>query len=303
MGALHAIHAVADVERPAYDAEPEKREIGFGIVDPQVRALKNGYATAVYEVLAAHANPSGVCWPPLSTICEAVGWSKPTVIKAMKALTDAGLVTVEQQRRRGCIVGNRYTLPFRNRTKSTTLNQSPSIMTGRVNDVDLVGQSRVNDIDSTSKGDLPSESTTFTQTGKGRLHKQDVVKQDSHKQENEPSTTADDSSSRPPTTSMPYLLLEAILDEQGFPVADLSQAEKGKQLAATKRIAAAGLTEANVRAIVRWLRGYMSGVDAFDVERSIPKWRIAGMPSEPSSAKPKKPLAYNDPRNANGFVG
>lgn len=102
---------------------------------------------------------------------------------------------------------------------------------------------------------------------------------------------------------MPYLLLEAILDEQGFPVADLSQAEKGKQLAATKRIAAAGLTEANVRAIVRWLRGYMSGVDAFDVERSIPKWRIAGMPSEPSSAKPKKPLAYNDPRNANGFVG
>lgn len=102
---------------------------------------------------------------------------------------------------------------------------------------------------------------------------------------------------------MPYLLLEAILDEQGMPVADLSQAEKSKQLAATKRIAAAGLTEANVRAIVRWLRGWKSGVDAFSVEQKLTEWRAAGMPSEPMSAKPKKPMAYNDPRNANGFVG
>lgn len=183
--AIHALRTIEE-EQPSYNTEPIKREIGFGIVDPQVRALKNGYATAVYEVLAAHANPEGVSWPPLTTICDLVGWSKPTVIKAIKALTDAGLVTVEQQRHHGMIVGNRYTLPLRNRTKSTTFTQPQSIKTEQVNDVYSGG-----------KGDLPRQSTTLTQMvndvdlgGKRRLHKQDVVKQDSKKQEvNDSSST------------------------------------------------------------------------------------------------------------------
>lgn len=181
MSALRALPRIADEDPPPYDAGPqaEPRCAGFGIVDPEVRALRNGYATAVYEVLAAHVNPDGACWPSLATICEHVGWSKPTVIKAIKALTDAGLVTVEVQRHHGYVIGNRYTLPLRCRTKSTTFTQSSPIMAEAVNDVDSGG-----------KGDLLRQSTTLTQAvndvdsgGKRRLHKQDSVKQDSSKQD------------------------------------------------------------------------------------------------------------------------
>lgn len=260
--AIHAFPYAIEEEQPDYDAEPVKREIGFGIVDAQVRALKNGYATAVYEVLAAHANPDGVSWPPLTTICEMVGWSKPTVIKAIKALTDAGLVTVEQQRHHGYVIGNRYTLPLRKRTKSTTFTQSPSIIAKAVNDIDSGG-----------KGDLPRQSTSLTQavndvdsSGKPRLHKQDVVKQDSKKQE------SDDDSPKP------FDLLAILCEEQGQDAAVLPKSEKNKQLGMAKRlIADDNLTADETRELVRHLLGQKwvtNGVDFSLIENQLGKWRL-----------------------------
>lgn len=284
-------HRIADEDEPEYDTDHrhEPRSVGFGIVDPQVRALKNGYATAVYECLAAHVNPNGECWPSLATICEHVGWSKPTVIKAIKALTDAGLVTVETQRSKGLVLGNRYTLPLRNPSKSTSFTQSNPIMTEAVNDVESGG-----------KGDLLRQSTSLTQVvkdvdsgGKRRLHKQDSVKQDSREQD---IAAGAEPAPRPQTTSMPYLLFAAMCDEQGVDPSTVDTQNQKKQMAVTKRLAAAGMVEQDMRHLIRWASGWATGIDAFLVEKQLTRWKLAGSPAEPERKPAVKPVAHNSPR-------
>jgi hypothetical protein len=78
----------------------------------------------------------------------------------------------------------------------------------------------------------------------------------------------------------PFDLLAALCDELGADVTTLSQAERKKQLAAAKRLLAAGATPDDIRRETRWLRGqpWVDGVDLFLVEKQRAKWLLAGKP-------------------------
>ena len=62
-----------------------------------LKACKTGLLkTGDIAVLAALAkfadNDTKVCWPSVQTLCDITGISKPTVSKALKRLTQAGLI-------------------------------------------------------------------------------------------------------------------------------------------------------------------------------------------------------------------
>lgn len=87
-----------------------------------------------------------------------------------------------------------------------------------------------------------------------------------------------------PPKAHPYALLEAVCDELGQDAAALSKPAKDRQLAAAKRIAAAGMGEADVRSMVRWLapQSWVNGaVDMGLLEKQLPKWEMAGRPNGP----------------------
>lgn len=123
------LHVVGEEERPTYDGEPA-RAPGFTMIPDAVRALKDGYATAVYEAIARHANSQGEAWPSIATICEHTGWSKPHVIRTIARLEEAGLIQRERRFSNGMksstlyrIVANvRMSLSFTTMSTTETLD-------------------------------------------------------------------------------------------------------------------------------------------------------------------------------------
>ena len=67
-------------------------------------------AKFVLVKLADHANDDGECFPSMDYICRHTQLTRPTVIKAIKALEDAGLLKVERQKIGKVNLVNRYRL-------------------------------------------------------------------------------------------------------------------------------------------------------------------------------------------------
>jgi DNA-binding MarR family transcriptional regulator len=94
------------------------------------------------------------------------------------------------------------------------------------------------------------------------------------------------------TPGQPFDLLAALCDELGADVTTLSSAERKKQLAAAKRLLAAGATPDDVRRETRWLLGqsWVDGVDLFLIEKQRAKWLLAGKPetarTPPAASRP-----------------
>jgi hypothetical protein len=59
-------------------------------------------ALAVLAVLAAYADPSGLCWPHPTTIAEKLKRSRPWVLEVLDRLVDAKLIE-----RRACFCSSR----------------------------------------------------------------------------------------------------------------------------------------------------------------------------------------------------
>lgn len=139
-----------------YDADPPTvpREpfamIPAGAYD---RLKGDGFALAVYAALAKYADANGMCWPKVETICEAVGWSKPTVIKALKRLREVGLVESETRWAKGSVTANAYRLPL----------HPP------VNHVDSTGKPRLPVEAPSGQSGLPAPVNVVDSTGKPRL--------------------------------------------------------------------------------------------------------------------------------------
>jgi DNA-binding transcriptional ArsR family regulator len=124
------------------------------------RLRGDGRALAVYCVLARHADRSGACWPKVESICDAVGWSKPTVIAALRRLRAAGLVESEARWSRGSVTANSYRLlPHRpvNHVDRTGQGDLPV----PVNGIDATGQPPLRELEpnerepSEPRGDAP----------------------------------------------------------------------------------------------------------------------------------------------------
>lgn len=92
-----------------------------------------------------------------------------------------------------------------------------------------------------------------------------------------------------PRVSPPFPLLAALCDELGTDVSVLTADQRSKQLAVGKRLVAAGLTDADVRRMVRWLSAQSwvtGGVDLFLLEKQLGKWQLAGKPERvPATAR------------------
>lgn len=107
------LHVVREEDSPPYDGIPRVRVGSFAMMQSDVfdKLSGDGFALAIYAVLAKHANKDGVCWPSVATICKALGWSRKVVEPAIQRLCDAGLVTKERRQHRGMDQSNLYRLP------------------------------------------------------------------------------------------------------------------------------------------------------------------------------------------------
>lgn len=122
----------------------------------------------------------------------------------------------------------------------------------------------------------------------------------------EPDSGADAPPSSEPSLH-PFALLEALCDEQGQDTSVLSKHDRGKQLAVAKRLVAAGMTEADIRTMTRWLVSQSwitGGVDLFLVEKQQAKWQLAGKPKAGQANSRASPGSNGGPgvADANGFM-
>ena len=94
----------------------------------------------------------------------------------------------------------------------------------------------------------------------------------------------------PSPVGSPFALLESLCETLGQDVAVLSEGEKKKQLAAGKRLVAAGMGEADVGRMTRWLTSQSwvtGGIDLFLLEKQLGKWQLAGKPeASPNGRSP-----------------
>lgn len=81
----------------------------------------------------------------------------------------------------------------------------------------------------------------------------------------------------------PWAVFEAVCDEQGVDAAEMPAAFKARQLAAAKRLIAAGLGPHEARQITGWLRSQSWVTDVVDmhlIEKQFGRWQMAGRPEE-----------------------
>jgi hypothetical protein len=306
MGALLAYPTIAEEDQPLYDGKQASQKRHLTVIDD--RAVDHvieqcGFTAAgIYTLLERRANRHGVCVNiSYQGLADKGGLSRRQVIRLMQDLQTAGFVEVRERVMRGRHTENEFFLPHHFSAPASG-DMAPDINDGVV----TWGGDTSGDMVVTSSGDMTGPSTFSSDTG-GDTSGDTLNKNSNHvsspsTQENVP-TSSDAGASpnwqdRPQTNSVPFTMLWAIFHEQGQSVYELSEGERTKQCAVTGRLSAkANLTEDQFRAITRWLRGWMSGVDALDIERQLPKWRAAGSPTEADKKPSSKPPAHNSPRS------
>lgn len=70
----------------------------------------DAYAVTVFLSLAKHSDSEGTCFPTMETIAKTARCSKPTVIKALKALEVAGYIQVKRRKTQNGNAVNVYTI-------------------------------------------------------------------------------------------------------------------------------------------------------------------------------------------------
>jgi len=302
MGALHAIHAVKEEDQPAYDAE--RKPGGFTMLPDAVRRFaasrKDPFITQVYVTLAAHANRNGVCWPSQPRIAEESGVSERKARNIIALLVETGIVRADRKSH-----GVVYTI--------VPGDQIPAII--EPSDRHPVPPSDINDtgdrhpVPPSDRHVVPGDRHSVPDDrhvvpvkvapGAGKLDKRTISKE----LEDIPSTTDANDSPKPTKPPTPFQLLDAMCDEQGQDVTVLTETQRTKQCAVTKRLALDGLTETDMRHFMRWALGWASGIDAFFVEKHLPRWRLDGSPDGPTNkSKPDKPLPPNHPKSGRILV-
>lgn len=92
----------------------------------------------------------------------------------------------------------------------------------------------------------------------------------------------------------PFALFESMCEQTGVEPAEVSKADKNKNLAVAKRLAESGTTAKDVASITRWLKSQdwrTSGVDMFTVEKERMRWLTAGKPDGAKPTPLRKPPA------------
>lgn len=117
-----------------------------------------------------------------------------------------------------------------------------------------------------------------------------------------PRTNTSPNGDNPPTPPEPkgdkaFDLFVAMCEELGTDPSEIGGQQRGKQLAAGKRLADGGATADEVRREIRWLSGlsWVNGIDLNLVESQRTKWITAGRPDSATPA-PKNGVPRIGPR-------
>lgn len=264
----------------------------FALIPHEVLATGNGYAIAVYATIARHANREARSWPSITLIADTTGWSRPTVIKAIAFLEDAGLIVKHYRHHKNGNQSNEYLLPlhykgakmdpgplksppakFDEVVNDVDLGSDPESMTltlaPTVNDVDHAKNATVNDVD------YP-QLTTLTTHSKPRLPEQ--YRENNNDQSE---TTRKRSSGAKTSKGDPRVneMKRAFCEAAGIPdVTD--HGIVGRQ---AKQLISAGYTPGDIPQIVSWLRSQSWMTGGFDfgtVLKFADRWRASQVTSQ-----------------------
>lgn len=161
-----SIHIVRDEQAPDYDGQ-SRRPVGFAVIPAGVRDLKNGYATAVYAVLAAHANRAHECWPSIPTICDETGWGRTKVMEVLDLLEEHKIIQRDHRFAHGMKAANRYVLTVETAEvkKSATRTTKSATRTQVVRHADLGSPPHGHKQDSVEQDSIEQESTPLPPKG------------------------------------------------------------------------------------------------------------------------------------------
>lgn len=296
----------AEYDRDYRDAQPLQRDATpantFGMVPVSLYGLVDHGAVAVYAAIASHAKPNGYASPSIGTITKLIKTiSRPTVMKHVKALADAGAIVINEHRR-GSTRSFEYFLPLHPPVKKLDRSDIIDNHTGQ-EFLPVTGQ-RTLPVDAAnnrdrSKNFTGDRSKIFTgekTTGQKTLP---VPVKDFDRNKNKeinddmPSETA----APQPESKTPSRVFQ-IADWYAKRIGGVLPGKGAREWAHAKQLAATPITDDELGELFDWLMG-QSWVDSVSLSLMASKyneWRSS------KQAKPKK-RAYNDPRNANGFVG
>ena len=126
----------------------------------------------------------------------------------------------------------------------------------------------------------PTTTTTTTTTGSSEPYgsREPETPVDPHPSKQQTKTH------KPQSELKPWDVLETLCDALGTSTADLSESDRGRQLAAAKRLLADGTTLDEVTRVTAWLlkqSWITAGVDLPLIEKQIGRWRVNGRPDAP----------------------
>lgn len=261
---MSALRVVRDEEPPIYDA---------GQADAESATQKTGYIRAYREIVtecgAMPAMLYGIiedmiqigsrtglgCIMSHAAMAAELGVSGRAVRRYLQVLRETGWLLWEEASRGGV---NRYYLPAKRATVSR-----PDAPTPPAKSTDTPGQ-----IGHTPRTKSPNPPANLADN-----------------------LTVTNKQERPTGNGVtPFGLFALVCDEAGLDIGGYSERDKGKHMAVAKRLIAAGVDEADVRGVVRWLRGQTwrhNPVTLFVVENELGDWRAQGRPG-PERAAGKK---------------
>lgn len=154
---------------PAAERQPGWFRIYNTVMDDVVGQI-GVYAFAVYALLLRHADRGGRCFPSHQRLADTLRISRPTVIRAIRTLVDAGLISVTPRGAAGEQTSHRYTvLPTAGGGSALQVQQPAASLA--VNVVDTPCQSALQGCQAALQPPV-----NVVDTGrKPRLHEQDPV--------------------------------------------------------------------------------------------------------------------------------
>ena len=265
------LRVMRDEEPPGYDEEPAK-QTGWDIVSeaPRFAMLWESVlfdheltpsAKVVYAVLQRYSTRYGAAnvFPTQERIADDAGLKdRKTVSAALDALERRGHIRRES---RGFGETRRIILAAPSNVQKTDISVCPK-------NGQMMSKKRTNDVQKT-----------------------DTITRESKREKDDEETAKGAGKNSPSRDSQPnpsFALFAAICDAADLDPSAFIKTARNKQLGICKRLADQGVTDADVRACVGWLRSQSwrtSPVDAVTVASQIGTWMAAGRPAKAQEVK------------------
>lgn len=226
---------------------------GFAVIPAEVLAIGNGYAIAVYAALASHANRECVAWPSLDRLAGMTGWSRPTIVKAIKMLEAAQVIRKTRRETNGVHISNQYYLVHHGKTANVQVETS---FTPLETTFTPVGN------------DIANDGNEIAPRSKRRLQEQEPKNKTNEL--NKPAVKGD---------TPPHRLVNRFYELIGG-----VSPSPGKDIAHGKALHSAGVTPNDLPELIEWVKKDWTGKDGFDLStlaRGVTRWNTSKQKPKP----------------------